>query len=88
MSLVAGQGHSPNILEVRNNREKNKRVRFYYRKSMGTTADIDMYTLFWRNKKYENILEKALKFRYKSSKYIYDYEWIKNLNGRTKWKFS
>jgi len=46
MRLVAGQGHSPNILEVRNNREKNKRVRFYYRKSMGTTADIDMYTLF------------------------------------------
>lgn len=47
MSLVAGQGHSPNILEVRNNRKKKKkRVRFYYRKSMGRIADIDMYTLF------------------------------------------
>lgn len=25
MSLVAGQGHSPNILEVRNNRKKKKK---------------------------------------------------------------
>ena len=56
---------------------------------MGTIADIDVDTLFWRNKKYEHILEKTLKFRYKSSKYIYDHEWIQNLNGRrTKWKFS
>lgn len=55
---------------------------------MGTIANIDMYTRFWRVKKYENILVKALKFRYKSSKYIHDCEWIKNLYGRTKWKFS
>lgn len=35
MSLVAGQGHSPNILEVRNNRKKKKKSEVLLQKING-----------------------------------------------------
>jgi hypothetical protein len=69
VKLVAGQGHSISTspLDVKNIREKE--LGSITEKQWVQLVILTRILYFWRNKNRKS-LDKALKFRYKSSKYI------------------